>query len=103
LALACATRSAPSVPPKFPSRPPSCDLTISDAAKPAVAAWDDLGRAETICHVTVSRSECLMRFRATACGMGGDLVYDFPKQPLRPSDQAILLRGRVAHRRVAPP
>jgi hypothetical protein len=29
--------------------------------------------------------------------MGGDIVYDWPKKPLRPTEQALLFRAQVAH------
>ncbi|MES1206597.1 MAG: hypothetical protein ABUS79_11735, partial [Pseudomonadota bacterium] len=51
-------------------------------------------------------AQCLRRFRAEACRMGGDIVYALPAEPLRPREQAITYRGRVAHTRApraAPP
>jgi hypothetical protein len=63
--------------------------------------WDDLGGAEVTCHLDVGSGECLRRFRAEACRMGGDLVYALPEKPIRPKEYAILFRGRVAHTRAA--
>lgn len=88
---------------KFPPRPPTCLLTIFHAPAPDVAAWDDLGVAEVICHTDLGSTQCLQRFRAEACRMGGDIVYALPEKPLRPREQAIVYRGRVAHRRAPPP
>jgi hypothetical protein len=98
LVMACASGPRTIPPRAYPPRPPNCDLIISSAAKPEVSAWKDLGVAEVVCHISVSMPECLQRFHAAVCQMGGDLVYDVPRRPLRPADQALLFRGRVAHR-----
>jgi hypothetical protein len=69
------------------------------APAPNVAAWDDLGIAQVTCHLDIGLPQCLRLFRAEACRMGGDIVYDLPEKPLRPREQAVLYRGRVAHSR----
>jgi hypothetical protein len=33
--------------------------------------------------------------------MGGDMIYDVPKRPSRPTERALIYRGHVAHSRVA--
>jgi hypothetical protein len=32
-----------------------------------------------------------------ACRLGGDMLYDVPKKPLRPTDQGMVYTGHVAH------
>ena len=98
LAGACASGPRAIASREYPPRPPNCGLTITSSTKPEVPAWKDLGVAEVVCHISVSMPECVQRFHAAACQMGGDLVYDSPRRPLRPADQALLFRGRVAHR-----
>ena len=34
--------------------------------------------------------------------MGGDIIYDVPRKPLRPKDQGMSYHARVAHSRPAP-
>jgi hypothetical protein len=80
-------------------RPAGCSLTMLHAPAPNVADWDDLGVAEVTCHIDVGLTQCLRLFRAEACRMGADIVYDLPEKPLRPREQAVLYRGRVAHTR----
>ena len=42
------------------------------------------------------------RLRAEVCRMGGDIIYQLPRKPWRPVDQAMGYRGKVAHTRRAP-
>ncbi len=85
--------------PRYAPRPPTCPLDLLHAAVPSVAAWDDLGVAEVTCHIDIGLEQCLRQFRAEACRMGGDFVYALPEKPLRPREQAVVFRGRVAHTR----
>lgn len=85
-----------------PQRPGGCELTVSYAAVPGLAEWDDLGVAEVGCNIDGPEVDCLRLLKAEACRMGGDLLYNVPKKPLRPRDQVMIYRGQVAHRRVAP-
>jgi hypothetical protein len=100
LIAACA--SGPRAKPAYPPRKPGCALTIFHTDLPGVAAWDDLGTVEVICHVDDMEATCFSRVRAEACRMGGDIIYHMPVKPWRPKDEAIGYRGRVAHRRAAP-
>jgi hypothetical protein len=34
--------------------------------------------------------------------MGGDILYDVPDGPMRPTEQGVVYRGRVAHSRPPP-
>lgn len=34
--------------------------------------------------------------------MGGDILYDVPDSPMRPTEQGVVYRGRVAHSRPPP-
>jgi len=97
LALGCASSGAPST--RYPRRPSGCDIAVSYTAVPDVAAWDDLGVAEATCHVGGAVAECLRLLKAEACRMGGDILYNVPRKPLRPRDQLLQLRGQVAHTR----
>lgn len=100
--LACA--APPRIPvagsvPKYPPRPANCALRVFYTPEPAIVAWDDLGVAQVTCHLDTAQPECMQRFQAEACRMGADLLYDVPKKPLRPKEQAIGFRGRAAHSR----
>jgi hypothetical protein len=72
---------------------------VYHTAVPDVPAWDDLGIAEAGCHVSLSLSQCMQNLKAEACRLGGDLLYNVPLKPLRPTDQVMLFRGQVAHTR----
>jgi hypothetical protein len=95
----CATPGAATR--KYPPRPAGCELSFYSTPVPGVAAWDDLGVAEAACNINESTSECVRGLRAEACRMGGDIVYNVPRKPLRPRDQVLLYRGLVAHSRAA--
>jgi hypothetical protein len=62
-------------------------------------AVDDLGIGEVTCHINIGLPQCLRQFRADACHRGADVVYDFPDEPRRPREEAIVYRGRLAHTR----
>jgi hypothetical protein len=77
-----------------------CDVTVYHSPVPAAKEWDDLGVAQVDCALDVGRVQCLAQLRAEACRMGGDLLYDVPDKPRRPTDQGMTYYGRVARRRV---
>src|SRR6188474_2701989 len=85
--LTCGTVAAPTG--KYPRRGPGCELAVFHTSVPGVAAWDDLGIAEVACHVSLSVSQCMQNLKAEACRLGGDLLYNVPRKPLRPQDQVL--------------
>ncbi|MBC8133831.1 MAG: hypothetical protein H7X95_12675 [Deltaproteobacteria bacterium] len=95
------TQGAPDV--RYPRRGAGCELAIYYTAVPGVPAWDDLGIAEITCHINDSVAECLRRMRNEACRMGGDIIYNVPRKPLRPASQLMVYRAQVAHTRVGLP
>ena len=104
-AAACATAGSGSeVPPgKYPRRGGGCDIAIYHTAVPGVAVWDDLGIAEVTCHVSLPLGQCLRMLKTEGCRMGGDILYNVPRSPLRPQDQVMVWRGQVAHTRIGAP
>lgn len=82
---------------KYPQRGGGCEIALYHTAIPGAAVWDDLGVAEVSCHVNMSLSQCAQLLKAEACRMGGDMIYNVPRTPLRPHDQVVVLRGQVAH------
>ena len=106
---ACGSTSSPPVETvsqpevRYPRRASGCDLAIYYSPVPGVAVWDDLGVAEAACHISDPVAECLRRLKAEACQLGGDMIYNVPRKPLRPRDQVLLYRGQVAHTRAGAP
>jgi len=104
-AAACHTAGAPpaqsasEVPGKYPRRASGCDIAVYHTAVPGAEVWDDLGIAEVGCHVSLPMGQCLAMLKAEGCRLGGDMLYNVPRTPLRPSDQVMVLRGQVAHTR----
>jgi hypothetical protein len=94
--LGCATASNPNA-AKYPPRPGGCKVRVFHTAAPGVKEWDDLGMAHVDCELDVGSVQCLRRLRVEACRMGGDLLYDVPKKPLRPTEQGMAYSGHVAH------
>jgi len=88
---------------KYPRRGPGCEIALYHTAVPGAALWDDLGIAEVACHVNGSISQCLQRLKAEGCSMGGDMIYNVPREPMRPQDQVLVFRGQVAHSRPGNP
>jgi hypothetical protein len=98
----CATTPANPNAAKYPPLPNGCKVRVFYSAVPEVKEWDDLGIASADCLLDVGAVQCLGRLRREACRMGGDLLYDVPKKPLRPTDQGMSYRGHVAHTRQQP-
>jgi hypothetical protein len=96
VALTCATTSNPNA-AKYPPRGRGCSVRIFNGPVPGVKEWDDLGIARVDCPLDLGRVQCRQRLREEACRMGGDLLYDVPKKPARPSEQGMVYIGHVAH------
>jgi len=104
LLCTCATRNASrtrnSANAKYPARAPGCKIALFHTPTPTVpSGWDDLGVAEVGCYLDDGENQCLQKLRAEACRMGGDVIYNVPKKPLRPEERAMVFRGTVAHTR----
>lgn len=94
-AATCATTHNPNA-GKYPPRPGGCKLHVFQGL-PDVKEWDDLGIAHVDCQLDVGRVQCLQRLKMEACRQGGDILYDVPKKPLRPTNQGMVYTGHVAH------
>jgi len=101
--VACASASANPGGAKYPRRAPGCELAMFGTPVPGVTAWDDIGIAETACHVSTSLAQCMTALKAEACRMGGDILYNIPRHPLRPQDQVMVFRAQVAHSKSGAP
>ena len=99
-AVTCATTSSPNG-GKYPPRPAGCKIRVFQGP-PDVKEWDDLGVAHVDCYLDVGRVQCLKKLKMEACRLGGDLLYDVPKKPLRPSEQGMVYTGHVAHTKATP-
>lgn len=102
--ITCASRGGPAATTadsgaRYPRRAPGCQLAVYYTPVPGVPAWDDLGVAEAVCHISDPQAECLRVLRAEACRMGGDVIYNVPRRPYRPRDQVVQYRAQVAHTR----
>ena len=99
LTLTCATSPSNPNAAKYPPQPSGCKMRVFHTAAPDVKEWDDLGITHVDCSLDVGAVQCLKKLRMEACRMGGDLIYDVPKKPLRPSEQGMVYTGHVAHTR----
>jgi hypothetical protein len=81
--------------PQYPRRKPGCPLTVYHGLP--TGPWDDIGVAEVGCYIDESEAFCLARLRNEACRMGGDIIYNVPRKPLRPMERAKIYRAVVAH------
>jgi len=100
LAATCATTSRPNA-GKYPPRPAGCKIRVFHGP-PDVKEWDDLGVAHVDCSLDLGRVQCLHKLKMEACRLGGDLLYDVPSKPLRPTEQGMLYTGHVAHTKAPP-
>jgi hypothetical protein len=102
LAIACATAPPNPNAAKYPPRGAGCKVMLFHSAAPGVKEWDDLGMARVQCPLDVGGLQCLKQLRIEACRMGGDILYDVPKKPMRPTDQGMVYAGHVAHSKNKP-
>jgi hypothetical protein len=97
--------SAPKTDPRYPPRPEGCDVKIYNTRTVDVPI-DTIGHADAICATDLAIEQCILELKNQACKLGGDLVYDVPRDPLTPTPDKIQFKGRVAHTRaagIAPP
>jgi hypothetical protein len=102
LALTCATTLPNPNAAKYPPRGLGCKVRVFHEGAPGVKEWDDLGMARVECPLDVGAVQCLKRLREAVCRMGGDIVYDVPKKPSRPSEEAMIYAGHAAHTKSTP-
>jgi hypothetical protein len=98
LVLLAGCGGKPKTESRYPARPEGCDVKMFHG-KIAGIRYDDIGRVDALCGTDIPVSECLKELRNQTCKLGGDLVYDVPDEPLKPSPDKILFVGRVAHTR----
>jgi hypothetical protein len=102
LSATCATAPKNPNASKYPPRARGCKIRVFHTPAPEVKEWDDLGIAHVDCYLDVGAVQCLQKLRMEACRMGGDMIYDVPKKPLRPTDQGMVYTGHVAHTKEKP-
>jgi hypothetical protein len=83
---------------RYPARPPGCAVQLF-RGKVAGLTYDDIGHVDAICNNDKPQEECLDELRNQTCKLGGDLVYDVPDEPGRPSPEKVRFTGRAAHTR----
>ena len=86
--------------PRYPPRPDSCEVQVF-RGKVTGIKYDDIGHVDAICGNDLGLEECLKELKRQTCKLGGDIVYDVPDEPLKPSPDKISYTGRVAHTRGA--
>jgi len=67
--------------------------------KVAGTAYDDIGRVDAICGNDLGLDACMTELKNQACKLGGDVIYDVPYEPEKPSPDKVRLTARVAHSR----
>ena len=86
--------------PRYPPRADNCDVKVF-RGKVAGITYDDIGRVDSICGADIGPQGCLDELKRQTCKLGGDIVYDVPDEPEKPSPDKLRYTGRVAHTRVA--
>jgi hypothetical protein len=98
LVLLASCGGKPAGDPRFPSRPEGCEVKLFHT-KVEGLSYEDIGRVDAICSNDVTADSCLAELKNQACKLGGDIVYDVPEDPPRPSPDKVRFTGRVAHTR----
>jgi len=91
---------APATDPHYPPRPEGCDVKVF-YGKVAGIVYDNIGRVDSICSNDLGIQQCILELKKQTCKLGGDIVYDVPSEPDKPSPDKMRLTGHVAHTRIA--
>jgi hypothetical protein len=102
IALLAACGGGPKTDPRYPPRPDNCEVQLF-RGKVAGLTYDDIGHVDSICGNDLGPEECLKELKRQTCKLGGDIVYDVPDEPSKPSPDKIAYTGRVAHTRGSTP
>jgi hypothetical protein len=86
--------------PRYPPLPEGCDVKVF-RGKVTGLVYDDIGRVDSICGNDIGREQCLLELKNQTCKLGGDIVYDVPDEPEKPSPDKMRYTGRVAHTRTS--
>jgi hypothetical protein len=92
----------PKTDPRYPPRPAGCAVQLF-RGKIASIPYDDIAHVDAICGTDIGIEECLKELKNQTCKWGGDLVYDVPEEPSKPSPDKIRFTGHVAHTRAPAP
>ena len=98
--LAACGGGAPKTDARYPARPEGCAVQLFRGKIKSIP-YDDIGRVDAICGNDIGLEECLKELKNQTCKLGGDLVYDVPDEPSKPSPDKVRFTGRVAHTRAA--
>jgi hypothetical protein len=85
---------------RYPPRADGCDVKVF-RGKVAGITYDDIGHVDAICGNDLGPEECLKELKNQTCKLGGDIVYDVPDEPLKPSPDKMRYTGSGAHTRGA--
>jgi hypothetical protein len=100
LAAIASCGGGPKTDPRYPPRPEGCDVKVF-RGKVTGIPYDDIGHVDAICGNDLGPDVCLQELKNQSCKLGGDIVYDVPDEPDKPSPDKMRYTGRVAHTRVA--
>jgi hypothetical protein len=100
IAVLASCGGGPKTDPRYPPRAEGCDVKVF-RGKVAAITYDDIGHVDSICGTDIGPEACLAELKNQTCKLGGDIVYDVPDEPDKPSPDKIRYTGRVAHTRVA--
>jgi hypothetical protein len=85
---------------RYPRLPEGCDVKVF-RGKVSGIVYDDIGRVDSICGNDIGNDPCLLELKKQTCKLGGDIVYEVPDEPEKPSPDKIRYTGRVAHTRAS--
>jgi hypothetical protein len=86
---------------RYPARPDGCDVKVFHG-KVAGMQYDNIGHVDAICGSDLGDAACIAELKNQTCKLGGDIVYDVPDDPEKPSPDKVKFTGRAAHTRAAP-
>jgi hypothetical protein len=85
--------------PHYPPRPEGCDVKLFHGKVDGIV-YDNIGHVDSICSEDMGRDKCIVELKNQTCKLGGDIVYDVPSDPEKPSPDKMRYTGHVAHTRI---
>jgi hypothetical protein len=98
LALIASCGGARPADQRYPAQPEGCAVQLFHT-KVRGPEYDDIGRVVAYCGNDVTYESCVVELKNQTCKLGGDIVYDVPEEPARPTPDKVRLTGRAAHSR----
>jgi hypothetical protein len=97
LVAVAACGGTPKTDPRYPPREPGCKVLVYKGPVPATTPKHDLGSVDAICGTDIPEADCMRTLMDQVCKFGGDIIWDVPEIPDKPTPDKVRWTARAAH------